>query len=148
MIDGELFERRYGYYLLRGIAAFGMLAGALALPFLLPDGWGWAALASLAIGFASIQAGILGHDAGHLAVCRRERTNAMIGQLCITTVLGVSFSFWRTRHNRHHTQTNDEEADPDLELGGLFTLNEDEAASQRGWRRLVTRYQASCSCRR
>jgi fatty acid desaturase len=114
----------------------------LALPFLLPDGWGWAALASLAIGFTTIQAGIIGHDAGHLAVCRRERTNAMIGHVCLNLLLGVSFSFWRTRHNRHHTQTNDQESDPDLEMGGLFTLNEADAASHRGWRRLVTRYQA------
>jgi fatty acid desaturase len=57
-------------------------------------------------------------------------------------VLGVSFWFWRDRHNRHHVLTNDEEEDPDLELGGLFTLNPDEAAKQRGFRRWLTRYQA------
>ena len=140
--EAGLFDRRYDYYLLRGFTSFGLLALALTLPFVLPEGWGWTVLASLAIGFTTIQAGILGHDAGHLAVCRRERTNSIVGQFCLSVVLGVSFSFWRARHNRHHTQTNDEELDPDLELGGLFTLSEAEAASQRGWRRLMTRYQA------
>ena len=124
------------------VSSFIFLAAAVALLFVLPEGWGWTAFAALAIGFTSTQMGLLGHDAGHMAVFRRAWPNWLLGRFCLSFVLGVSFWFWRDRHNKHHVLTNDEDEDPDLELGGLFTLDEAEAASQRGWRRLLTRYQA------
>jgi fatty acid desaturase len=141
--EAGLLERRYGYYLMRFVTAFALFAGALALTLTaLPAGWGWTALAALAIGFTSRQLGIIGHDAGHLAVFRSERNNWLLGQLCLDLVLGMSFWSWRERHNKHHVLTNDIEDDPDLEFGGLFTLDETAAASQTGLRRWVTRYQA------
>jgi fatty acid desaturase len=142
VIAAGLLERRYGYYLLRWLSALVLMIGALVLMFVLPPGWGWTALAAVVLGFTTTQLGIIGHDAGHMAVFRKERNNFLLGQFCLSFVLGVSFWFWRDRHNRHHVLTNDEEEDPDLELGGLFTLNEVEAASQRGPRRWLTRYQA------
>jgi fatty acid desaturase len=142
IIDAGLLDRRYGYYAMRFVVSLGLMVGALASVLILPDGWGWTALAAVVIGFTTIQLGIIGHDAGHMAVFRRARPNWILGQLCLSVVLGVSFSFWRDRHNRHHVLTNDEKDDPDLEMGGLFTLNEVEAASQRGLRRWLTRYQA------
>lgn len=142
VIDAGLLKRRYGYYLVRGLTAGGLVAGAIALLFVLPDGWGWTALAACALGLSITQLGIIGHDAGHMAIFRRERPNWMLGQFCLSFLLGVSFWFWRDRHNRHHVITNDEDDDPDLELGGLFTLNKAEAASQQGLRRWLTRYQA------
>lgn len=142
IVDAGLMERRYGYYLVRTLTAAALFAASLTFAFNLPPGWGWTVLAALALGFTTTQLGIVGHDAGHLAVFRRARPNYLLGQFCLSFVLGVSFWFWRDRHNRHHVLTNDEEEDPDLELGGLFTLNEAEAASQRGPRRWLTRYQA------
>jgi fatty acid desaturase len=142
VIDARLLDRRYGYYLLRFLSAFALVAGAVALLFVLPEGWGWTAFAAIALGITITQLGIIGHDAGHMAVFRRERPNWLLGQFCLSFLLGVSFWFWRDRHNRHHVLTNDEGEDPDLELGGLFTLNEDEARAQRGLRRWLTRYQS------
>lgn len=140
--EAGLLERRYGYYLLRFASAFALVAAAVGLLFVLPSGWGWTAFAAVALGFSVTQLGIIGHDAGHLGVFKRERPNWLLGQLCLSFLLGVSFWFWRDRHNRHHVLTNDEDEDPDLELGGLFTLSEAEARSQRGLRRWITRYQA------
>jgi fatty acid desaturase len=142
VMDAGLLERRYGYYAMRFVTALALFVAALAAVPVLPDGWGWTALAAVAIGFTMTQLGILGHDAGHLAVFRRAWPNWVMGQFCLSLILGVSFSFWRDRHNQHHVLTNDEEEDPDLELGGMFTLNEAEAAKQRGLRRWITRYQA------
>jgi fatty acid desaturase len=137
-----LLDRRYDYYAMRFVTALALFVAALATVPFLPDGWGWTALAAVAVGFTMTQLGILGHDAGHLAVFRRAWPNWIMGQFCLSLVLGTSFSFWRDRHNQHHVLTNDEDEDPDLELGGLFTLNADEAAKQRGLRRWATRYQA------
>ena len=137
-----LLDRRYDYYAMRFASSLVLFVAALATVPFLPDGWGWTALAAVAVGFTMTQLGILGHDAGHLAVFRRAWPNWIMGQFCLSLVLGTSFSFWRDRHNQHHVLTNDEDEDPDLELGGLFTLNAAEAAKQRGLRRWVTRYQA------
>jgi fatty acid desaturase len=140
--DAGLMERRYAYYSVRFASALLFVIGALSLPFVLPPSWGWTVLAAMVLGFATTQLGIVGHDAGHMAIFKKERHNFLLGQFCLSFVLGVSFWFWRDRHNRHHVLTNDEDEDPDLELGGLFTLDPEAAAGQRGFRRWLTRYQA------
>ena len=142
VLDAGLMDRRYGYYVLRGLTSLALFVGAWALVFTVPPGWGWTVLAAVVLGITTTQLGIIGHDAGHMAIFRKERNNFLIGEICLSFVLGVSFWSWRDRHNRHHVLTNDEEEDPDLELGGLFTLNAEEAATQRGLRRWITRYQA------
>jgi fatty acid desaturase len=142
VIGAGLLERRYGYYLGRTLLSFGFVAGAVSLAFVLPNGLGWSVLATLALGFAFAQVAMIGHDSGHHAVFRRARPNWALGQLSFTLTLGLSFWYWRNRHNQHHTETNDEADDPDLAGGGLFTLSEREAASRQGWRRWVVRRQA------
>jgi fatty acid desaturase len=142
VINAGLMERRYAYYGVRFATALLLTIGALSLPFILPSSWGWTLLAAVVIGFTTAQLGIVGHDAGHMAVFKKERNNFLLGQFCLSFVLGVSFWSWRERHNRHHVLTNDDEEDPDLELGGLFTLDPEEAARQRGFRRWLTRWQA------
>jgi fatty acid desaturase len=142
VIAAGLMERRYGYYLWRTLLSFGFLVAALGLVFTLPDGWGWSALVATALGFAFAQIAMIGHDCGHHQVFAQARPNWALGQLCFSLIVGVGFWSWRGRHNLHHVETNDEDEDPDLSFGGLFTLNAEEAARRRGWRRLVGRYQA------
>ena len=142
VIEAGLLDRRYGYYLWRILLSFGFVAGALSLAFAVPEGLGWSVLVTLALGFAFAQVAMVGHDSGHHAVFRRATPNWALGQLAFTLTLGLSFWYWRNRHNQHHTETNDEVDDPDLTGGGLFTLVEREAASRRGWRRWVVRRQA------
>lgn len=142
VMDAGLMERRYGYYLGRTLLSFSFLGVALALQLTVPDGWGWSALVAVALGFALAQIAMIGHDCGHHQIFKTARSNWMLGQLCFSLIVGISFWSWRTRHNIHHVETNDEDDDPDLSFGGFFTLNEQEAAARRGWRRLVVRYQA------
>jgi fatty acid desaturase len=142
VIDAGLMERRYGYYLGRTLLSFGFLVAGLALVPVVPDGWGWSALVALVLGFAFAQIAMIGHDCGHHQVFTRARPNWALGQLCFSLVVGVGFWSWRGRHNLHHVETNDEDDDPDLSFGGLFTLNEQDAASRRGLSRLIVRYQA------
>jgi fatty acid desaturase len=112
------------------------------LAFVVPSGLGWSALVVLALGFGFAQVAMIGHDSGHHAVFRRARPNWTLGQLAFSLTLGLSFWYWRNRHNQHHTETNDEADDPDLAGGGLFTLSEREAATRTGWRRVAVRHQA------
>jgi fatty acid desaturase len=140
--EAGLLDRRYGYYLFRTLLSFGFVVAALALAFVVPEGLGWSTLVVLALGFAFAQVAMIGHDSGHHAVFRRAQPNWALGQLAFSLTLGLSFWYWRNRHNQHHTETNDEADDPDLAGGGLFTLSEREAATRTGWRKVVTRHQA------
>lgn len=142
VIEAGLLDRRYGYYLGRITLSFAFVAGAVALAFAVPAGLGWSALVVLALGFGFAQVAMVGHDSGHHAVFRRARPNWALGQFAFSLTLGLSFWYWRNRHNQHHTETNDEVDDPDLTGGGLFTLSEREAATRTGWRRWVVRRQA------
>src|SRR5215204_2447076 len=142
VIEAGLLKRRYGYYLARTLLCFGFLVAALGLFLTVPEGRGWSALVATVLGFAFAQIAMIGHDCGHHQVFERAHRNWALGQICFSLVVGVGFWSWRGRHNLHHVETNDEDHDPDLSFGGLFTLSEQKAASLRGWRRLIVRYQA------
>jgi fatty acid desaturase len=143
VIAAGLLKRRYGYYLALTSFCFALLMVSVALPFFLPASFGWSAIASILIGFAMVQVGLIGHDAGHLEIFRETKKNWLLGQLCWSISTGVSFWYWNDRHNRHHGHTNDKEKDPDIQGGGPFAVafTEDEAAARHGWRRALVKYQ-------
>ncbi len=143
IIAAGLLKRRYGYYLALICFCYTLVLISVLLPFLLPASFAWSAIASIFIGFAMVQAGLIGHDAGHLEIFRSTKKNWLLGQLCWSITTGVSFWYWNDRHNRHHGHTNDMDKDPDIQGGGPFAVafTEEEAASRRGWRRVLVQYQ-------
>ena len=52
----------------------------------------------------------------------------------------MSYSWWTTKHNRHHANPNRVGKDPDIEIDTISFLDVD-AASARGIRRFLTRRQ-------
>jgi fatty acid desaturase len=141
VIAAGLLEWAPGFYLLRGLSCYLILAAGISLPFLLPGALG-SLLGILVIGIGLLQVGVLGHDAAHLAVFQGVKANWALGMLCWSVTLGISFWSWRDRHNRHHANTNDIEDDPDIFSAGLIAFTPEEARARRGWRRWVTRRQA------
>src|SRR5436309_2285027 len=79
-LDAHLLEPAYGYYLWRALLSFALLTVAAAIPFFLPPFLSWSVIAAVLMGFAKVQVGLIGHDAGHLAVCRGLRANRALGQ--------------------------------------------------------------------
>jgi fatty acid desaturase len=142
VIGAGLLDRAYGYYLWRASLSFVLLGGALALAFLLQPSPQALILAALAIAFGSVQVALIGHDAGHLAVFSSSRANAVLGSVCWSLSVGISFWYWQDRHNRHHTNTNDAAADPDLQWAGLVSYSEEIASTRPARARWLTRYQA------
>ena len=143
IIAAGLLERKYGYYLAHTAFCFLLLLVSLALPFLFPATSGWSILESILLGFAMVQIGLIGHDAGHLEIFRKTAKNWLLGQLCWSIVTGISFWYWNDRHNRHHGHTNDLDEDPDIRGGGPLAVafTEEEAAARHGWRRTLVKYQ-------
>jgi fatty acid desaturase len=86
----------------------------------------WIALAPLcAVGLLTM--GFAGHDAGHGALSRSRWVNDFWGQFCMTFLCGMSFGFWRSRHNLHHSRCQEIGGDPDMHFGVLFSVYPESA---------------------
>ena len=57
-------------------------------------------------------------------------------------VVGMSYSWWMNKHTRHHANPNTIGKDPDIAVD-VISFVEQDAASARGVRALITRHQAA-----
>ena len=87
------------------------------------------------------QIAFLGHDAGHRQVFGSRRANDRVGLLHANLLVGVSFDWWVGKHNRHHSNPNHEDLDPDISISAL-AFTDEQASSKNGLVRLVARSQA------
>jgi fatty acid desaturase len=134
-----LLERRPGWYAARiGLNLALLAAGAAAFAVLGDSWWQLVTAAYLAVVFTQIA--FVGHDAGHRQVFRSRRANDRIGLLHANLGVGISFDWWVAKHNRHHTNPNHEDLDPDISITAL-AFTDDQASSRHGLIRLVARYQ-------
>jgi fatty acid desaturase len=135
--NAGLLGRRRGYYLAT-IAVTGALLAAGWVGFVvLGDSWWQLAVAAfLAVMFAQI--GFIGHDAGHRQIFRSRRANYVVGLVHGNLAIGLSYGWWVDKHNRHHAHPNEEDKDPDLDIGAL-AFSAKQARAKRG---RVTRFIA------
>jgi len=111
-------------------------AGLVALPV----GPVWIALAPVA-SVALLTMGYVGHDAGHFALSRTRWVNDFWGHFGMTFLCGMSFGFWRSRHNAHHVHCQEVGGDPDMHFGVLFSVYPDSANWHRAVGRVFLRVQ-------
>lgn len=98
-------------------------------------------IAILLLASLLVQLGFMAHDAGHYAVAENRALNDFFGFLGFTILSGISFTYWRANHNRHHAAPNDQLADPDMQ-SDLASLYEASARRKTGWAKIFTRYQS------
>lgn len=68
----------------------------------------------------------IGHDAAHGSFSRNAKVNNMLA-LSFDFVAGVSSFLWRFKHNAtHHTYTNIEGMDDDIETGNVFRFSKNQ----------------------
>jgi fatty acid desaturase len=135
-----LLDRRPAYYAAKMIVNGLLLVGGWAAFFLLGDSWLQLIVAAfLAVAFT--QMSFIGHDAGHQQIFRRRRANRLVGLAHGNLLLGLSYDWWVSKHNRHHSHPNDVDRDPDVGAGAIaFTA--EHAAARRGLGRVLARHQA------
>jgi fatty acid desaturase len=136
-----LLGRRRGYYLPRIGLTLGLWAtGWVVFAVVGPSWWQLAVAGLLAMVFAQI--GFLGHDAGHRQIFRSRRANDVVGLLSANVLIGLSYSWWITKHNRHHAHPNQIDSDPDISDGGIAFTPAQAEARRSGVGRWVARHQA------
>jgi fatty acid desaturase len=137
--DAGLLDRTRGFY----AAVFAGLLAALAADvtgILLVGDSGWQLLLAAALGVITAQLGFLAHEAAHREIFETGKANDAAGLLIGNLLVGISFSDWKTGHNRHHANPNLVGKDPSIDPG-VFTFTPDDAAETRGLRAWYTRHQ-------
>jgi fatty acid desaturase len=134
-----LMERRRGWYAGRIVLNLTLLAGGWAAFAALGDSW-WQLVTAAYLAVVFTQIAFVGHDAGHRQILRTRRANDLVGLVHANLLVGISFDWWVGKHNRHHSNPNHEELDPDISIAAL-AFTSDQATSKHGLIRLIARYQ-------
>jgi fatty acid desaturase len=113
-----LMRRRYGYYWTKLIGAVFILAAWVVGFILIGDSWWQLANAGL---FAVLmtQISFLGHDAAHRQIFKSGRWNDWVSMIIANLLVGMSYGWWQSKHNRHHANPNKVGADPDIALTAI-----------------------------
>ena len=135
-----LLRRRPVYYSLKiGLNLVLLAAGWTAFAVLGQSWWQMVVAVFLAVMFT--QTGFIGHDAGHRQISGSKRADDLIGRIHGNLLIGLSYGWWVSKHNRHHAHPNQIGRDPDI--GGRaisFTPGQIQARRRLGaW---LGRYQA------
>nr|WP_232500043.1 acyl-CoA desaturase [Agromyces humatus] len=136
--SGLLARTRWFYLMLIGILLVA-LGGAIAGFILLGDSW-FQLLIAGALGLIFTQFAFLAHEASHRQVLESGPANDRMGRAIAAGVVGISYSWWMTKHTRHHANPNKVGKDPDIDFDTISFVEAD-AAKQRGIMALITRKQ-------
>ncbi|GAA2001146.1 fatty acid desaturase family protein [Microbacterium ulmi] len=134
-----LLQRTPWFYLAVGTAIVLALGGVVTGFVLLGDSW-FQLLMAGALGILLTQAAFLSHEAAHRQILSTGPANDRLARFIGAGIVGMSYSWWDSKHSRHHANPNRVGRDPDIEVDTISFLDED-AAKARGLRRLITRKQ-------
>ncbi|MEV7972133.1 acyl-CoA desaturase [Cellulomonas sp. NPDC089187] len=128
--EAGLLGRTRGFYLTLicglGLALAGLIAGAV----LLGGSW-FQLLIAGAAGIVLTQMAFVAHEASHRQVFDSGPANDRLGRILANGVVGISHSWWMTKHSRHHANPNRKGKDPDIAPDTIVFLPEDAAQQNR-----------------
>jgi fatty acid desaturase len=81
----------------------------------LGDSW-WQLVTAVYLAGVFTQLAFVGHDAGHRQLFRSRPANNLIGLVHANLLVGISFDWWVAKHDRHHTNPNHQDLDPDISI--------------------------------
>jgi fatty acid desaturase len=125
----NLMRRRYGYYWTKLIGALVILAAWVLVFIWIGDSW-WQLFNAGVLAIIMAQLGFLGHDAAHRQIFKSGRWNDWTSLIIANLLVGISYGWWRTKHNRHHANPNKVGSDPDVALG-VIAMTPEQATRPR-----------------
>jgi fatty acid desaturase len=135
-----LMDRRPLYYVIK-IAANLLLLGAGWIAFVLIGRSWWQLLTAVFLAVMFAQVAFVGHDAGHQQISGSKRVNDLLGRLHGNLLVGLSYRWWISKHNRHHAHPNQIDRDPDIG-GRAIAFTGDQARARGGVGAWLARRQA------
>jgi fatty acid desaturase len=137
--DAGLLRRRTGFYVMIFSILTAGLGGAIAGFVLLGDSWYQLLIAGV-LGVILTQYAFLAHEASHRQIFTSGKANDLAGRTLANLFVGISYSWWMTKHSRHHANPNIIGKDPDIEQD-FVSFQEADAAKTRGLYAWATRRQ-------
>ena len=137
--ESGLLRRTPWFYGIVGLAVALGLGGAITGFILLGDSW-FQLLIAAALGILLTQVAFLSHEAAHRQILTSGPANDRLARILASGVVGMSYSWWTTKHTRHHANPNRVGKDPDIEVDTISFLDAD-ASQARGIRRFITQRQ-------
>ena len=137
--DAGLLRRRYGYYWSRIAGCVAVFAAAWVAFGLIGDSW-WQLLVAAVLAAVVTQFGFLGHDGAHRQIFASHAWNEWTARMLAGAGAGLSYSWWASKHNRHHSGPNQQGKDPDIGPG-VLAFTPEIAAERSGIRAWLTERQ-------
>jgi fatty acid desaturase len=138
--ESGLMQRRYGYYWSRIGAAVAAFALVWVAFFWLGNSWLQLVLAAV-LGIVLTQFGFLGHDGAHRQIFCSSVWNDWTSRVLAGVFTGLSYGWWKDKHNRHHATPNQEGRDPDIGPGGIAFTRDVAAGRTTGFPGWFVRHQ-------
>jgi fatty acid desaturase len=135
-----LLDRRPRFYTVKICVNLLLLAAGWVAFALVGRSW-WQLLVAVYLAAAFTQTAFLGHDAGHQQVSGSRRLNELLGRLHGNLLVGLSYGWWLSKHNRHHAHPNQVDRDPDI-AGNAIAFTEEHSRGRRGVHAWLGRHQA------
>lgn len=133
-----LLQRASWFYIWVSVGIAVALGGCITGFILLGDSW-FQLLIAGALGIVFTQIAFITHEAAHRQVLTSGPANFRLARILAGSI-GMSYSWWDSKHTKHHGNPNQVGKDPDIEVDTISFLEED-AAKSRGLIRLITRKQ-------
>lgn len=134
-----LLQRAGWFYIFVAAGIAVALGGVITGFILLGDSW-FQLLMAAALGIILTQVAFLAHEAAHRQILSTGPANFRLARILAAGVVGISYSWWDSKHTKHHGNPNQVGKDPDIEVDTISFL-ETDAAQSRGLVRLITRKQ-------
>lgn len=133
-----LLRRAPWFYWLTAAGIVVALAAAIAGSILIGASWFQLLMAPV---FAIIftQIAFLTHEAAHRQILAGGPANDRLA-VFLAGIIGMSYSWWDSKHSRHHAAPNQVGKDPDIEIDTISFIEED-AVKSRGFIRFITQRQ-------
>ncbi|MCU1509914.1 MAG: hypothetical protein QOI02_1052 [Actinomycetota bacterium] len=137
--DAGLLRRRRTFYILNFTVITLAMAGAWVGFAMLGHTWYQLIIAGV-MGVLFTQYAFMAHEASHRQVWESGKANDHTGRILADLLVGISYSWWMTKHSRHHSAPNTVDRDPDIEPD-FIVFQEKHAAVLKGVSGFMARRQ-------
>ena len=121
--EAGLLRRQRGFYIITFAAITLATAATFVGIYLLRDTWYTLILAGV-MGVLFTQYAFMAHEASHRQVFESGKANDLTGRVLADLFVGISYSWWMTKHTRHHANPNTQGKDPDIETDFIIFTKE------------------------
>jgi fatty acid desaturase len=139
--DAGLMEPRPRFYVGWMVGNAVMLGLGWVAFAVVGDSW-WQLAVAVYLAFWFGQTGLVGHDTGHRQIFKSRVVTDLAGFTHGNVLTGVSYGWWVMHHNRHHSNPNHLEKDPDITRRQVIFSTSQLPTRKGAASRFIIRHQA------